>query len=190
MELLTEAALVLLAGAGLGIISGSEIAMLTVAASIKYKWKKAWAITFAGLATMVPVGAMIYLFFTMLPQTLLDIAAGAAIFIIGAYFLAEGLMRKGKEKEEKERISAGMFGIYSGVVLEGIEITTVAISVGVATSALASSLGGLVIGWTIPLATVSFLKSMIERIEQRSLKMAVGLIMIIVAGSLVALHLP
>ena len=182
--------MVLVAGIGLGVISGSELAMLAVAASTRYKWKAAWGITLAGLATMVPVGAAIYYFFTVLPQTLLDLAAGAAIFLIGAYFLAEGAMKKDEEGEERSRVGAGMVGIYFGVVLEGIEITTVAVSVGVAASALLPAIAGLVTGWAIPLAAVGFLRPMIERIEHRSLKMAVGLIMIVVAGSLIALHLP
>ncbi len=178
----------LIAGAGLGIISGSEIAMLTVAASTKYRWRRAWAITLAGLATMVPVGAAICYFFTVLPGALLSIAAGAVIFLIGMYFLFEGLAGK-EEKEERERISAGMLGIYSGVVLEGIEIVTAVMSVGAATSEFAASVIGLLIGWAVPLAAVRFMSSVIERIEGRSLKMAVGLIMIVVAGGLILLHL-
>ncbi|MDE1855539.1 MAG: hypothetical protein KGH57_04470 [Candidatus Micrarchaeota archaeon] len=182
--------LALVAGVGFGIISGSEMAMLTVAASIKYKWRAAWTITFAGLATMLPVGAAIYYFFMVLPEALLDIAAGGVIFIIGAYFLAEGLLKKNEEEEEEERIKAGMLGIYSGFVLEGIEITTVVVSVGIALGSLASGISGLLIGWVIPLATVRFLKSTIEKIEKHSLKIAVGLIMMVVAGSLVLFHLP
>ena len=181
--------LLFVGGIGLGIISGSEIAMMTVAASTKYKWRRAWEITLAGLATMVPIGMVIYYFFTILPRALLETVAGAAIFLIGLYFVAEGLYG-GEEHEEKRRLSAGMFGIYSGVVLEGVEIVTVAISVGVATGALAASIAGLLVGWAIPLVAVRFLRSLIERIEGRSLKISVGVIMMVIAGSLVLLNLP
>jgi uncharacterized membrane protein len=178
------------AGIGFGLISGSEIAMLTVAASTKYKWRRAWTITLAGLVTMIPVGAAIYYFFTVLPQMLLGLAAGAVIFLIGAYFLFKGSTNAGEEHEEESRISAGMLGIYSGVVLEGIEILTVVVSLGAVTGELAPSVLGLLIGWSIPLAAVRFLKPLIERMEERFIKIAVGLIMMVIAGSLILLHLP
>ncbi len=190
MSIDLQTALIVLAGMGFGIISGSEIAMLTVAASTKYKWRRAWAITLAGLVTMIPVGAAIYYFFTVLPQMLLGLAAGTIIFLIGAYFLFKGSTNSGEEHEEESRISAGMLGIYSGVVLEGMEILTVIVSLGAATGELAPGVLGLLIGWAIPLAAVRFLKPLIERIEEHFLKMAVGLIMMVIAGSLILLHLP
>lgn len=190
MGLGLQVLLTLIAGIGFGIVSGSEIAMLTLAATAEYRWHKAWLITFAGLATMVPVAALIYYFFTVLPAELLGVAAGIVIFVIGAYLFGQGIMHKAERLEEEGRAGAGVLGIYAGVVLEGTEILTVVVSLGIATSQMASSISGLIIGWALPLATVGFLRSFIEKLTQRTLKVAVGVIMMAMALGLVLLHLP
>lgn len=173
------------AGAGMGVIGGSEIAMMTVAASTEYKWKKAWLVTFAGLATLIPLGALLYFFFVTLPEGLMELAAGGVIFALGAYFFYKGIKKRGSPEEEhehEEKIGAGLFGIYTGIVLEGAEITTVIIALGAAAGAFAPAVLGLIIGVAIPLAAIRALKPLIEKVPEWALQTAVGAIMMLVAA--------
>lgn len=179
---------VILAGAGMGLLGGSEIAMMTLAATSIYGWRRTWLVTFAGLATLIPLGALLYYFFTTLPSGMMELAAGIVIFALGAFFFYKGIKKRtsSEENEHEEELGAGLIGIYAGVVFEGAEITTVIIALGAAVGAFLPAILGLMIGVAVPLATIRALKPLIERIPEWALQVSVGGIMMSVAVMITA----
>ncbi|MDE1865588.1 MAG: hypothetical protein KGH94_03045 [Candidatus Micrarchaeota archaeon] len=179
---------VLIGGWGVGLLEGSEIGMIVLAAASKYKWKKAWRTAFAGLATIIPILLALYLFFTVLPLNVVYLASGAIIFALGAYFFYEGLEHKvGKEREE-ESIGIGLLGVYTAILIEECEASSIVMSIGAVTHAYMAALIGMAVGLAIPLAGLRSLKGVFDRIPGWALQLAVGLIMMSVAIAIILLR--
>lgn len=183
---------VIVATLGFGLIGGSEIAMLTLAASTQYKWKRAWLITFAALATFIPILLALYFFFTALPTDLTELVAGGLIFLLGTNFLYKGISKKlggESEEHEEEKIGVGQIGVYSAILLEEIEQGTIVMSIGAAAGdSYTYAILGLAIGIFLPLAAISRIKPYIEKIPEWALQAAVGAIMMVVASLIIFLH--
>ncbi|MDE1860901.1 MAG: hypothetical protein KGH72_04270 [Candidatus Micrarchaeota archaeon] len=184
---------VLLVGLGIGLLEGSEIAMFAVAAASKYGWRKAWTTVFAGLATLVPLLAALYLFFTALPAGITILLAGTVIFVLGAHFLYEGIKNHGskesKKEELREEIGAGLIGVYTAIILEEAEAGGISISVGAAAGgAYSSAILGMLIGVAIPLIAIKQLEPEIERLPEWLIQMSIGTVMMAVAVLILAYH--
>lgn len=183
---------VIAATLGFGLIGGSEIAMLTLAASTQYKWKRAWLITFAALATFIPILLILYFFFTALPTNLTELVAGGLIFILGANFFYKGIRKRLKgrpEENEEEKIGVGQIGIYSAIVLEEIEQGSIVMSIGAAAGgSYTFAVLGLAIGIFIPLAAISRIKPYMEKMPEWALQATVGAIMMVVATLIIFYH--
>lgn len=174
---------------GFGLIGGSEIALLTLAASIRYKWRRAWSVTFAALATFVPILAVLYLFFISLPDTLTELVAGFIILLLGINFLYRGITKRGKKGSEKEKIEVGIIGIYTTMLFEELELSAIVMSIGAVSKEYLSAIAGLMIGIAVPLAAIKLFKRVIERVPEWMLQTAVGAMMIIVASAIIFLHI-
>ncbi len=178
---------VIIATIAIGLLEGSEIAMMMVAAASKYKWRTAWKIAFAGLATLVPLIGILYLFFAFIPAYIAGLVAGAIIFLLGAHFFIEGFQgRKGGnkevEEEDKKIARASLIGVYAAIVLEEAEAGSIAMSVGVAAGgAYFSAILGMLIGLIVPLVAVRQLEPVIERIPEWMIQIAIGTVMMIAA---------
>jgi uncharacterized membrane protein len=81
-----------------------------------------------------------------------------------------------------------LFGVYTGIVLEGTEIPVPTIALGASTDAFRLSLLGLLIGWAILLGWARVLKPLMEKIPEWALQTGIGLIMMIIATSLMIIH--
>lgn len=183
---------VIAAGAGIGLLEGSEIGMLMVAAASAYKWRNAWKIAFAGLATLVPLLAALYFFFTFLPVQIAGIAAGIIIFVLGAHFFIEGIGNMGKKDSEegREKIGAGLVGVYSAIVLEEAEAGSITMSIAVAAGgAYFSAILGMMIGLLIPLIAVKKLEPLIEKVPEWAVQIAVGAVMMAAACAIIILRI-
>ncbi len=179
---------------GIGLLEGSEIAMLMVAAASRYKWRSAWRVAFAGLATLVPIIAILYFFFTIIPAYIVGTLAGIIILGLGAHFFYEGYSarKEGKgevEDEEKKIVKAGLIGIYAAIVMEEIEAGSISMSIAVAAGgAYASAIIGMLLGLIIPLIAVKSLESIIEKIPEWMVQIAIGTVMIIAGLLILAYH--
>lgn len=184
---------VILATMAIGLLEGSEIAMMMVAAASKFKWRTAWRAVFGSLLTLVPILVFLYFFFTVIPAYWAGIAAGVVIFILGAHFFMEGLEhRKQNEKEEHEdeKISASLIGVYAAMVLEEIEAGGISMSVAVAAGgAYISAILGMLIGLCIPLIAVKRLEPVIEKIPEWMVQLAVGSVMMLAALFILIYHI-
>ena len=190
---------VILATIVIGFIEGSEIALFTVAAASKYKWRRAWMITLAGLATLAPLIAIIYFIFNILPLEITLLVAAAIIFILGAHFFQEGYgkmkerhkkrSRKEEEEEIKEEIGVGMIGVYSAILLEEVEAGSISMSIGAATgNAYVSAIIGMLIGLAIPLAAIKGIEPLIEKLPEWAIQLTIGSVMMVVAVSIALFH--
>ena len=184
---------IVLATLVVGFIEGSEIALFTVAAASKYKWRKAWMITFAGLATLVPLIAIIYFVFNTLPLNITLLIAGVVIFALGAHFFYEGYEKKvhhETEKEEiKEEIGVGMMGVYTAILLEEIEAGSISMSIGAASGgAYVSAILGMLIGIAIPLVVINKLEPFIDKLPEWLIQITLGSIMMLVAVAILIFH--
>lgn len=184
---------VVMATMAIGLLEGSELAMIMVAAASKFKWKTAWRVVFASLLTLVPILVFLYFFFTMIPAYWAGIAAGVVIFLLGAHFFLEGLEHRGeneKEEHEDEKVSASLIGAYAAMVLEEIEAGGISMSVAVAAGgAYISAILGMLIGLCIPLIAVKKLEPVIEDIPEWAVQLAVGSVMMVAALLIVFYHI-
>lgn len=179
------------AGAGIGLLEGSEISMFTAAAAARYGWRRAWLVVLSGMLALVPLLAALYVFFTIMPTAAATLAAGAVIFLLGAHFFKEGLdaRRGGKDmkKEERGKIGVGLAGIYSAILLEEIEAGGICMSIGAAAGgAYSSVITGMAVGLAVPLVALRALQPLIERIPEWVVQMAVGAVMMAVAVLVIA----
>jgi uncharacterized membrane protein len=163
------------------LLAGTEISLITAGASRERGWGKAWAATFAGLLTMVPIAALLYLFFTRLSHDVMEYLAGGVVFLLGLYFAVKGFRGRHKhEQEEKEKkgLSGGLLGAYGAVVGEGLEMTTVVTALGAeAGNAFFAAWIGEAIGIGVVLALLVFIRPLLERIPGWAFQLAVGVIM-------------
>lgn len=184
---------VIAAGAGIGLLEGSEIAMFTLAAAARYRWRKAWLVLFAGLLTLVPLLALLYLFFTIIPAHIATLLAGVIIFTLGAHFFYEGFTARNREEgpEEEEKLGAGLVGVYGAIILEEIEAGTIVMAIAVAAGgAYGSAVLGMVIGLLVPLAAIRVLKPLIEKLPEWVVLILVGGLMMVVATFILLTVLP
>ncbi len=177
---------VIVATMGIGLLEGSEIAMMMVAAASKHKWNTAWRVAFAALATLIPLIAALYFFFTLIPPRVAGLAAGIIIFALGAHFFYEGFAgRKGHkqtEKEDEKIAKAGLLGIYAAMLLEEAEAGSITMSIGVAAGgAYASAILGMLLCLLIPLIALKMLEPMIEKIPEWIVQLAILSVMIVAA---------
>jgi uncharacterized membrane protein len=184
---------VILAGLAIGLLEGSEIAMLTVAAASRYKWRKAWKVTIAGLATLVPLLLVLYIFFTSLPLGITYLLAGAVIFVLGAHFFLEGLEKRNggedEEEDEKKLAKAGLIGVYTAILLEEVEAGSITISIGAAAGgAYLFAVLGTIIGLILPLIAIKGLEPLIEKLPEWMIQLTLGAVMMVVAVLIVAYH--
>jgi uncharacterized membrane protein len=182
---------VIAATIGFGLIGGSEIAMITVAASTQYTWKRAWLITFAGLITFIPILFAMYFFFTILPTTLTELVAGGIIFVLGANFFYKGIRKRvsGESEEQEEKLGVGQTGVYAAILLEEAELSAIVMSIGAATGgSYVYAVLGLAIGVFVPLVTIRLIRPLIEKVPEWALQMAVGAIMMAVASLIIIFH--
>lgn len=149
------------------LLAGTEIAPITAGASREGGWGKAWLATAAGLATMVPIAAVLYLSFTRLPHEVMEYIAGGLVFLLGLYFAVKGF-RKRHQKEQEEHakgVSGGLLGAYAAVVGEGLEMTAVVTALGAERGNAYLSAGvGEAIGIGAVLALLVFIRPLLERI--------------------------
>jgi uncharacterized membrane protein len=187
---------VILATIVIGFIEGSEIALFTVAAASKYKWRKAWMITLAGLATLIPLIAVIYFVFDILPLDITLAIAAIIIFLLGAHFFQEGYEKrtekhsKKEEKDEiKEEIGVGMIGVYSAILLEEVEAGSISMSIGAASGgAYVSAVIGMLIGLLIPLIAIKGIEPFIEKLPEWAIQLTIGSVMMVVAVAIALFH--
>ncbi len=183
---------VIAAGIGIGLLEGSEISMFTLAAAARYKWRMAWLVLLAGLLTLVPLLALLYLFFTIIPAHIATLLAGIIIFALGAHFFYEGFTARTKKetfKGEEEKIGAGLLGVYSAIILEEIEAGTIVMSIAVAAGgAYGSAILGMLIGISVPLAAIKVLRPFIEKLPEWLILILVGSLMMVVASLILILH--
>jgi hypothetical protein len=57
--------------------------LITAGAAGERGWGKAWMSTAAGLATMAPIAALLYLIFTHLSHDIMEYIAGGVVFLLG-----------------------------------------------------------------------------------------------------------
>jgi uncharacterized membrane protein len=173
------------------LLAGTEIGLITAAAATERGWSKAWLTTFAGLATMVPLTAVLYLFFTHLPHDLMEYVAGGIVFVLGLYFAIKGFLKRRKRdhKESNEKgFTRGLLASYTGIVGEGLEMTTVITAMGAeAGHAFFSAWIGEVIGIGAILAILVFVRRFLERIPGWAFQLTVGFIMMGISGGLMFL---
>ncbi len=179
------------AAAAIGLIGGTEIGMITLAAVARFRWKRAWLATVAALLTFIPILALLYLFFTSLPVHLVQFAAGAVILLLGAYFFYEG-MKKRSEKgvhEEKIAFHAGLVGVYAAILVEEAEEGSIAMAIGAAGGSYISAVLGMTIGILIPLFLIRSLKPFVEKLPEWAVQVTVGIIMMAVASLIIIFNL-
>lgn len=184
---------VIAAAMGIGLLEGSEISMFILAAASRYKWRKAWLVALAGLLTLAPLLAILYLFFTIIPIRIATLLAGIIIFLLGAHFFYEGiasrLKNEGIEKEEEEKVGAGLIGVYSAIVLEELEAGAIVMSIAIAAGgAYFSGILGMLIGLSIPIVSIKMLKPLIEKLPEWAIQIAVGSLMMAVAVLIILYH--
>lgn len=181
---------VIIAAAAIGFLEGSEIALFTLAAASRYKWRKAWMVTLAGLATLIPMLVIFYFFFEVIPIRIATLVAGAIIFLLGAHFFYEGYGARHEHedaKEEiKEKLSAGLMGIYTAIVLEGAEASGISMSIGVAAGgAYTSAILGMAIGILAPLAAMKAVQPLLEKLPEWLVQITVGIVMMVAAALII-----
>ncbi len=185
---------VVLAALVIGFIEGSEIAMLIVAAASRYKWRKAWMTASAALATLVPLIAILYLFFTALPQNVTILLSGTVILLLGAHFFYEGIQGRNEKEpikdEAKAEIGIGLVGVYAAILMEEVEAGGISISIGAAAGgAYLSAILGMLIGIAIPIVATKRLEPIIERLPEWLVQMALGAVMMGAAALILIYHL-
>ena len=176
------------AGAGIGLLEGSEIGMIVLAAASRYRWRRAWLATFAGLATIAPIVLALYAFFTVLPAGITYLAAAAIIFALGVYFLYEGMQRRMGKADKREHIGIGLLGVYTAILIEECEASSIVMSIGAAAHSYTAALLGMAAGLVVPLAAIRSLKGIIDGIPEWALQSAVGTLMVCVSILILALH--
>ncbi len=183
---------VIAAGAGIGLLEGSEIAMFILAGAAAYGWRRAWLVLLAGLLSLLPILAGLYFFFTIIPVNTAVLLAGIVIFALGAHFFYEGFTERNADKEhdkEDKKAGAGLLGIYGAVILEEIEAGAIVMSIAVASGgAYGSVILGMFIGLFVPLIAIKGLKSFIEKIPEWIILVLVGLIMMGVSSLILVYH--
>ncbi len=183
---------VIAAGIGIGMLEGSEISMFTLAAAARYKWRRAWLVLLAGLLTLVPILALLYFFFTIIPAHIATLLADLIIFALGAHFFYEGFMARNRKetfKEEEEKVRAGLIGVYGAIILEEIEAGTIVMSIAVAAGgAYGSAILGMLVGIFVPLASIRVLKPFIEKLPEWLILILVGGLMMFVASLILLFH--
>jgi len=147
--------------------------------------------TFAGLLTMAPLAAILYLFFTHLPHDVMEYVAGGIVFLLGLYFAIKGLRKRrypSDEKLKEKGLTSGLLASYGGVVGEGLEMTTVVTAIGAeAGNAFFSAWLGEAIGIGAVLALLVFIRRFLERVPGWAFQLTVGLIMMGISAFLMFL---
>jgi uncharacterized membrane protein len=171
------------------LLAGTEIGLITAGAARERGWGKAWAATFAGLVTIVPIAAVLYLIFTVMSHQVLEYVAGGIVFLLGLYFAVKGFLkwRKADKGEGKKGISVGLLGAYAGVVGEGLEVTTLVTALGAEGRAYFSAWVGEAVGIGAILALVVFIRPLLERIPGWAFQLIVGVALMVIAALLMFL---
>ena len=174
------------------LLAGTEIGLITAGAASERGWNKAWIATFGALLTMVPLAAVLYLFFTHLPHDVMEYAAGGIVFLLGLYFAIKGFRKRRKRSGDSEskggRFSGGLLASYAGVVGEGLEMTTLVTAIGAeAGNAFFSAWLGEVIGIGAILGLLVFIRRFLERIPEWAFQLTVGVIMMGISAFLMFL---
>lgn len=177
----------------LSLLAGTEISLITAGTAGERGWGKAWLATAAGLLTMVPIAAILYLIFTHLPGDIVEYIGGGIVFLLGFYFFIHGLRKRGKREREAgdeshQGLSAGLLGGYVGVVTEGIEMTTVVTALGAAAGgAFFAAWIGEVLGIGAMLSVLSIARPWLQRIPGWAFQSGVGVIMMGLSALLMSL---
>jgi uncharacterized membrane protein len=160
------------------LLAGTEVSLITAGAAGERGWGKAWMATFAGLLTVVPVAAGLYLLFTSLSHDVMEYVGGGVVFLLGLYFAVKGFRKRHKKEEEAKGFSGGLVGSYVAVVAEGLEITTIVTALAAeAGSAFVSAWAGEAIGLGLVLSLLVFIRPLLERIPGWAFQLVVGVIM-------------
>lgn len=177
----------ILGALAIGILEGSEISMIAAAAASRYRWKTAWRMVFASLATIVPILIALYFFFEVIPAYWAGIAAAVIIFLLGAHFFLEGMEHRGQsgkdeEEEEKKKMGASLVGVYAAMVMEEIEAGSITMSAAFAVGkSYIPLIAAMLIGLAIPLFAMKRLQPYLERMPEWAVQLAVGLVMMVAA---------
>ncbi len=178
---------------GVNTIEGSEAALLLAASAARAGWRRAISVATLGVATLAPMGAVVFFLYQSLPDAFIDYGIAAVIFVLGALELREGLEERGKQPSEEEpskeeKSSERVWPAYVGVVLEGGEALIYTFAVASSSSSwLAATTGGL-LGFGIPFLSLAALRRLAGGVPKWKQEIGIGLVLMTAAAMLVILR--
>lgn len=90
---------------------GTEASMFVAAAASRSTWRRAMQALLAGLVTLVPVAALIWVIFHFVGANDLDYAIAAVVFLLGCNELREGLGERPARRGQGDRGVTGPTGL-------------------------------------------------------------------------------